>query len=301
MNEKEPIKVKLTTVILSFVILILIFVIIGMYAYYHKSNTNNNAISDNSIKTKSSEVIQNDNRMETTNAENSQNNNPSTNATQTTINTNDEQIAKLYKYIPAQDLNLIEKNAYQNQKITADNISSEYLLKNAFKNLEIKDSDKKAYGDWYKFDAKLLQAKVKEMYGKNIENREFNIDAGEGCGYENGEYLYSVGGGSSEESRNIRKIQKAYKEGENICIEDKYLYLEIKDSEEDTEAKLYSSSDATKLVANLNNTQELYSMNKEQSNENIINQYGSQMSTYKHTFKKANDGSYYWYSTEPVK
>ena len=139
------------------------------------------------------------------------------------------------------------------------------------------------------------------MYGKNIKDQEFNIDAGEGCGYENGEYLYSVGGGSSEESRNIRKIQKAYKEGENICIEDKYLYLEIKDSEEDTEAKLYSSSDATKLVANLNNTQELYSMNKEQSNENIINQYGSQMSTYRHTFKKANDGSYYWYSTEPVK
>lgn len=70
MNEKEPIKVKLTTVILSFVILILIFVIIGMYAYYHKNNTNNNAISDNSIKTKSLEVIQNDNKMETTNTEN---------------------------------------------------------------------------------------------------------------------------------------------------------------------------------------------------------------------------------------
>ena len=64
MNEKEPIKVKLTTVILSFVILILIFVIIGMYAYYHKSNTNNNAISDNSIKTKNPEVIQNDNKIE---------------------------------------------------------------------------------------------------------------------------------------------------------------------------------------------------------------------------------------------
>ena len=293
MDEKQPIKIKLSTVILIFIILILIFVIIGMYMYYNNDNTNPNAVSStNSLQS----------------AANSNKSNTGETAKLTELNIGSDQITKLYKYIPALDSDLIEKNAYQSTKITMNNLTSDYLLKNAFKNLELKDSDKKTFdssttdvSDMYRFDASLLQSKVKEMYGTNIDNQDFRISASEQCGYENGEYVYSVGGASSEDIRNIRKIQKAYSDDESLYIEDSYLCLKIVDNDDSSYAKLFISSDSSNSLFDLDNLNELYSMNNDKLSSYICNKYGSSMASYKHTFKKASDDSYYWYSTEPVK
>lgn len=264
-------------------------------------NKNENYLTINKVEVKELNNINNistNNSSKTTNLNNSK---------VTELNINSEQIAKLYSYIPAFDNDIIEKNAYQTTKTTGNNLSNEYLLKNAFKNLELKESNKKPYDsnmkdniDWYRFDAKLLQAKVKEMYGKNITNQEFRISSSEQCGYEDGEYLYSVGGGSSEDIRNIRKIEKAYEDEENIYIEDKYLCLKIVDDGDSCSARLFATSDSSNSLYNLENTDELYSIDNTKLANDIINKYGSNMTSYKHTFKKSNDGSYYWESTENV-
>ena len=261
--------------------------------YYNNDNTNPNAVSS----TNSLQSVANSNKSNTGET-----------AKLTELNIGSDQITKLYKYIPALDSDLIEKNAYQSTKITMNNLTSDYLLKNAFKNLELKDSDKKTFdssttdvSDMYRFDASLLQSKVKEMYGTNIDNQDFRISASEQCGYENGEYVYSVGGASSEDIRNIRKIQKAYSDDESLYIEDSYLCLKIVDNDDSSYAKLFISSDSSNSLFDLDNLNELYSMNNDKLSSYICNKYGSSMASYKHTFKKASDGSYYWYSTEPVK
>ena len=40
--------------------------------------------------------------------------------------------------------------------------------------------------------------------------------------------------------------------------------------------------------------------NKEKQMEDINNYLENKLTTYKHTFNKSDDGSFYWYSTEPI-
>ena len=209
------------------------------------------------------------------------------------LSTESEQVKKLYNYIPAFNTNKISINAYQDRKISKENLPIEFLLENAFRNLEIEEKDKEytPEGSWYYFNSNTLQNKVKEFYGEEIENKSFEIGYGSQCNYENGKYMYSSGGGSDEILENIRNIKKAYLENDNLYIEDSYMIL-IEKAEE--EAKLYTSSERTELIDS-----------KDAKNENDIKDFKnkniSKMKDYKHTFKKNADGNYYWYSTEPIK
>ena len=63
---------------------------------------------------------------------------------------------------------------------------------------------------------------------------------------------------------------------------------------------IYSSSDKTvKLSSKVDfDKNNLYGDDQIGNIEKFLKQ---ELTTYKHTFKKASDGSYYWYSTEPIK
>lgn len=207
----------------------------------------------------------------------------------------DDDIKKIYQYIPDLNSNYVRLNAYQNKKITLSDLDNSYLLAYAVSNLELSNMDKKPFddmelgSDWYIYDATLLQNKVQEMYGKNLTNESYIIEFGEKCEYVNNNYQCGLGGSSSEFMSSIRYITNVYADSENLYIEDKYMVEIIKD---DVDA-LYEDSTKTKLIVTLD----------EDSLENfgtISQKYDSKMKKYKHTFKKNENGSYYWYSTEPI-
>ena len=162
-NKKEPIKIRLSTVILIFIIFILIIAIVGIIRY-------NNTKKIIAIEEKSF--------------------------------TEDPMIKKMYEFIPMIDSNKISKNAYQDSKVTKEDLPTEFLLECAYSKLDLSEEDKQPIdgmtidSGWYTFDADLLQEKAKEMYGTKIKNVNFEIGYGKSCSYQNSNnrYFYSVGG-----------------------------------------------------------------------------------------------------------
>lgn len=287
MEGKKEIKVSLGTAICIFIILVLIVALVVIYFYNNNkkvdTNIDNNLNKISETKDDKKEEVKNSNEIKE-------------------LNLNSELITELYSYIPIiVSSNKIEENAYQSNLVTKEDLETEYLLACAFKKLNLLDNQKQPSElaeEWYTFDAEILQEKVKQIYGEKLENKSFDIGYGKGCSYKNGKYLHSFGGGSDEDVHSIRKIQSAYKENENICIEDKYMVYNGK--YEESKANLYTSSDENAtLIANLDFTKTI-SMKNEELEKELLKQYEKYMQTYKHTFKKNDNGEYYWYSTEPI-
>ena len=295
MEEKKEIKISLSSLLLF----LSIIVIIGLVSYIciEKSN-NQNQINNSEIGISNSE-----NSDLTSYEENSENTSSGYNKE---IDINSEKITKIYNYIPCMDCTLYDNsvNAYQDKKATKEDLSQEYLLGYAFTQLSLSNSDVELIegtsveDGWYSFDADLLQQKVKEIYGENIENVDFEFGLCRSCFYENGRYRYSDGGSAEHQFCSIREIYRAYENEENLYIEDKYIGLETDDIEEI--CKLYANSQMNNIVKQLN-YKDFMKISYENRENEIKNNYGDLMTNYKHTFKKNSDGNYYWYSTEPIK
>lgn len=283
--KKESNKIKLSTIILSLIIVILLIVIALMFIFYSKELNKNESGIEAEIVLK--DEAQN-NSNEKTNTE--------------TLNTNSEYIKKLYSYIPIVDSNKIIANAYQDSKTTVNDFSDEYLLWSAFDKIELNEEDKLSTHVFdgpvdYSFKAEKMQDKVKEIYGKRIEDKSFEIGYGSGCVYDNGIYSHYSGGGSDEDMLNIRKIEKAYEDDEYIYIIDKYMALAYKGEGHNIE--LYKTSQINKLIGTVN--ENIYTKSNEEIVKDLSSQYDDKMTEYKHVFKKSENGKCYWYSTEPVK
>lgn len=290
MEENNPIRVRLSTVILCFIIFILIVVIAFMYFYFsNQINSQQNSISNNNSTIQSSKTNSTITQVSSTEY----------------LDINGTLVKKLYEYIPANDTNVILPNAYQDKKITKDSLGTKYLLEYAFGKLDLKDTDKtpllddgKPLDGWYSFDADLLQEKVKELFGTTLENMDFDCGAGAGCTYSNGRYSFTSGGGSGEGIDNLRTIKKAYKDDNYLYIEDNYLAL-ISTLES---IKIYKTSIAQNPIGEItDNRSQIQTLEEYTAKlEKLKSEYSDQMTSYKHTFKKNTDGSYYWYSTEPI-
>lgn len=243
-NKKEPIKIKLSTAILIFIIFILIVTIIGIIFYY-KIKYNTNATQN--------KITENNSQMEiekNSNEENDKENN-SDNEIQN-IDTNTELIQKLNSYIPAIDYK-IEKNAYQEKKVTLNELKNDFILRVAFTKLTLKDEDKKKISDeydldtgWYAFDANILQNKVKELYGKNanVPNQDFDDGAGLACNYKDGKYNVGSGGGTGEGLIQVSKMIEAYSQNNEIYIITKNATYVFTD--ENPKGSLYTDSTLVK-------------------------------------------------------
>lgn len=149
-----------------------------------------------------------------------------------------------------------------------------------------------------------MQRKVKEIYGKEaeIKNETFLINpAGAySCYYENGKYKYEFGG-NGPACFPFTYITRVDKDGDNIYIYDKFLL--VRECEEinnlcGDEYYVYNttvSEPIDKIVDRM-----LAPYRVEELRSLFLKTYGYDMKEYKHTFKKNNEGNYYWYSTEPV-
>ena len=154
---------------------------------------------------------------------------------------------------------------------------------------------------------------LKRIFGNNakVENKNYGLLAGIVEYYDDSYYLYSIdGGGLGETVFAYSEIERVEKFEDYIYIYDKYICEDTLEAAMDMNGKnkFYTTADKTKQIEvdetlfkrgeyDYSETRIGY-MGIDKSLEKIFKYYEDELNTYKHTFKKAEDGSYYWVSSE---
>lgn len=230
------------------------------------------------------------------------------------LDTNDKLVTELHNYFNSDDLGKCEGLfTYAETKITYDKIESETRLCIAYQKAEIDDietgtikANKKKETctldamtfrinegsnecSYTKVKKEIIDNSYKKLYGKEIENNEkFRIDNTKIC-YLKDEYYYC---GLSEiftytfgnESLIYRVIDKATEKNNTITIYDYFI-------------KLNSDSCFYNYTTNNINSKCTKALKEDNISYKFMKKYGTK---YKHIFNKANDGTYYWVSSEPI-
>ncbi len=227
---------------------------------------------------------------------------------------NDPLVADLHNYFSTDDLgNCNGLFNYGDGTVNYDNTDMENKLCLAYHKADITSDEKVSYdatneelcqvdGMTFRVEENTTQCQVqkikkddidsayKKLFGKDIENnQEFKIDNFHICFLHEDEYYcglseiltYTIG----NESSVYRIIEKAVEKGSNIEIYDYFV-------------KVTGNTCYKTYITNTENvpcTKE-YTNNKK-VNYRFLQKYGTQ---FKHTYAKAEDGSYYWVSTEAI-
>jgi len=237
-------------------------------------------------------------------------------ASRNNLDTESELVTELHNYFNSDDLGNCEGLfTYAEDKIEYKDVNSETRICLAYQKANIEEPElitlkatKKKNtctedGMTIKKDAEsntcsvskikrnVIDESYKKLYGKDIEdNDSFRIDNLNIC-YLKDDYYYC---GLSEtftytlgsESIIYRVMQKAVEKGRDIVIYDYFVKIN-----ENTCFQNYTTT-----TVNEKCTDEY--TDKKDINYNFMKKYGTE---YKHIFKQADDGSYYWVSSEPVK
>lgn len=314
MEEKEPIKIRLSTVILSFIIFILILAIIFMYFYFTNSSKESNNTIENNKESISENIISNFvNTSEPVQGE-------STNNVSTIkkLNINSNEVTQLYKYIMKVNSSQ-EELVYRNTKVTEKDLNNQLKLATIFENITRNDaSNIKNVTDSYGYTTEhiyysknTIETIAKKIFGNNtsIKHETYEGLLAQAKEYKNGEYdCYEFqGGGGYPWLLSCSELISAEQNGDEIYIYDKYVHIYENDLSSDT-CTIYDSSDKSNIIAK-NIDSNTFLKNAESNSgeysskviiDNINNITNNKVKTFKHTFKKNNNGSYYWYSTEPI-
>lgn len=245
-------------------------------------------------------------------------------ATQGTVNKDDykfddESAKKIYESkLPFVGHYVKETNTYNVNKVTFDTLDKGYLRAFAYLNINFKYGDLKAYTEagivssceedsckhhnllktgLYAFDAKLLQDSALKLYGKEIENGDFNEYLTTGATYKDNVYYHTANSESNYLSYHHREYV-SYEIVENtLYVFDKYLYIygELDSRSDNYNVVVYADSAKKKSLG-----KGTY-LEADNLVDFIVPNYDRKKSNYKHTFEKSSDGNWYWVSSEPVK
>ena len=228
------------------------------------------------------------------------------------LDVNSELVKKLYEYI-LKDNDGSELIAYQNKKVTKDNLGNNVILMTVFENMsneyadEVKKENRNGIeATHYYFDKDKVEKKAMELFGKDVkvQHQNCSYNLAEEIIYKDGKYdRYKFqGGGDYIWSDSTEKIVKVEEDENGLYIYDEYVHI-IRHPDNSNEYDIYNASDRKvklasnvkleKLIGNDYNKDQILKNAKEITNNKII--------TFKHTFIKNSDGNYYWYSTEPIK
>ena len=170
----------------------------------------------------------------------------------------------------------------------------------------------------------VVENKAKEIFGKDVKivHQDASPYDSHAIKYQNGEYdsyEYEGGGGYVPWQGSVNLLISAEKDNTGtIYIYDKYVHLvEVDNIKEDGTSMagsydIYTSSDKKEKLASkvdfdekniypADNTYAESVQYNEAYIKNIEKYLGKELTTYKHTYKQNSDGTYYWYSTEPMK
>lgn len=233
------------------------------------------------------------------------------------LDTNSTLVTDLHNYFSTEDLNNCDGLfTYTEGKVEYEDINSETRVCLAFHKANKKDTEtevlnadkkkNKCTNDdmVFKIDddnnnkctvtkikKSVINDSYKKIYGKDMDKtNEFRIDNLNVCYLEDEyyycglseTYIYTLG----SESTIYRVIKKAEEKSSNIIIYDYFIKINEK-----TCFKNYTTATINEECT------DKYSNNKDVDYK-FMKKYGTE---YKHIFKKATDGSYYWVSSEPVK
>ena len=232
------------------------------------------------------------------------------------LDINSNQVQALYKYIMNVNDNQ-EELVYRTTKVTEKQLNNQLKLITIFQNLSENQADEtKSAKDEYGnssvhtyFNKAKVENMAKNIFGNDvtITHESTMIGMGENIDYKDNRYdRYDYeGGGRTPWETSTSKLIKAEQIGDEIYIYDKYVHLlEVENIvngiNHSGSYDIYSASDknvklSSKVDFDKNN---LYGDDEIGNIEKFLNQ---ELTTFKHTFKNASDGSYYWYSTEPIK
>ena len=302
-----------------FIIAIIIIIIMGLFIYklYNDKISMKNSIEE--LNDKISKIDGANIQEETTNKNEKQNTNKLE-----TLNTDSDLVKKLYNYV-AKFSYYDELIAYQSEKVTEKNMNNSLKLLTVFNNLGKNDATRVEY----KYESEeipkrehiiyakdVVENKAKEIFGKDVKivHQDASPYDSQAIKYQNDEYdSYEYeGGGCVPWEGSVNLLISAEKDNTGtIYIYDKYVHLvEVENLKEDGTNiagtyDIYTSSDKKeKLASKVDfNEKNIYpdADNNEIYIQNIEKYLGKELTTYKHTYKQNSDGTYYWYSTEPMK
>lgn len=296
-EKKEPIKVRLSTVILIILIFILFIALVGVIYYYQNKMANNQInLETNKVNTSNQEVEEK-------------------NIEVNTIDINTKQVQNLYNEILKSNViyggEAWDESFYKDTKVTYNQlINTERIIAvlqaikdNPTSSINTKSIDKSklCYKDEVEIDStakvysnQLLEATAQKLFGEQNQNIQWQtMDNNFGFIYDYIDeqyYAYGYqGGGFGCPVRACSKLLRAEEDEENIYLYDEFIFVE----NTPINTYYYTSSSKKNLIAEVNSYEEL-------DKETVLSKYSGKANQYKHTFKKNTDGIYYWYSTEPI-
>ncbi len=237
-------------------------------------------------------------------------------ATRNNLKLDSELVTELHEYFSSEDLSNCEGLfTYADDKVEYSDVNSESRLCLAYQKTELTDVEIKEYKPKKKettcdvdgmifrvdeetetcsvsiIDKEVINKTYKKIFGKDIEDdEEFKVDNLNICYLKDDKYYcglsetftYTLG----NESVIYRVIEKAIEKGSEVIIYD--YFAKIND---DTCFANYTTTTINEKCTNE------YKEQKE-INYKFMKNYATQ---YKHVFKLADDGTYYWVSSEPIK
>lgn len=309
MTDKEPIKLKLSTVILSFIIFILIIGMILMYFYFTNSRNTTNTV-ENATTDSTKNVLSG----YTSNTTVSNTESEKLDSTVKQLDINSDEVQKLYKYIEKTN-EAQEELVYRNTKVTEKDLNNQLKLLTIFENIpESAASNEKNITDEYGNTSKhiyyskdTIENMAKKIFGNGATITHESCEGlfARAKEYKNGEYdCYEYqGGGGYWWILSCYDLVSAEQKGDELYIYDKYVHVYQNDNSGSTYG-IYDSSDKSNIISKNARSETLLDGVGDFSAKVLINNANkitnNKIKTFKHTFKKNTDGSYYWYSTEPL-
>ena len=202
--------------------------------------------------------------------------------------------------VKVDDLNNIEKLVVLRSNAKETKVYSNEIKNSIFEKIGINEEYRIRYYDTYEFSG--ISDVAKRVFNKSLD--ELKLSASRGCSWDLVPYedsLYELnfeGGGMGQVVDSYAKIQKAEKEGDKLYIYDKYMYIDFVNAMvplDDGMVQIYTSSNESEEIDKVE-----YGSYSSFDKEGLFNKNIEKLKTYKHTFEKNENGSYYWVSTEPV-
>ena len=180
---------------------------------------------------------------------------------------------------------------YEKKCIESGNLHSGYYC-------YVKGNDEELEDGYVAYSEDTIKAIYKNFYGENYPYvAPKYIETGFGvCNYTAGYYLCEGGGGYGPSGAyNLGVYISSEKKDDQIHLYEDNLYIEetcVVDANYEEPlctSHVYTDYTKTTKIGEVNNEADVYDTFKDQAIR------------YKHIFKKNSDGTYYWYSVEPVK
>lgn len=311
MEEKKSIKISLST---FFLLILIIILIVGFFIY---KIYNEKQLSDKTINELNSKIS----NLENSTTQNNQSNNTTIERKDeiVSLSVNNDLVQKLYGYILKSD-DFVYDFAWQNgmepasfyrkSKVTYSDLSDMektlIVLKN-YNNNEVKSENKSSLKNiidtTYIHDTVKIYENINDKAYKIFNQSNSNWNNYKGCSgaleYKNNNYYLTEfdGGGKGTSEVGYAEIQKAEKDENYLYIYDKYIYVDSTNmdiGEKDKKVHIYTTADKMNDIGT--ETEEIWG--SDSTIEQLYQKYENQLKTFRHTFKKAEDGSYYWLSSE---